>query len=323
MINYFVSLQARNMKKRIFITLAIILGVFVVATIGGSLYMLSSSLEPVAQRADAAACFRQLLEDHPEVKPWLDSLRTHQALRDTFVTMPSGERHHAYYVRNGNGARTAIVIHGWRDCAIDFFHIARIYQQLGYNVVMPDLHAHGLSEGDAIGMGWNERHDILHWMTVVSQLFHSDNFVVHGVSMGAATTMNVSGEPMPKGIRQVRFVEDCGYTSVWDEFHYEMGEEFGLPDFPLMYTTSLLCRLRYDWSFGQDSPLEQIKKCNYPMLFIHGDKDTFVPSWMVHPLYEAKQSKKLLWITKGTEHAKSYTDYPEEYARRIRYFLNQ
>ena len=211
--------------------------------------------------------------------------------------MPSGERHHAYYVRNGNGARTAIVIHGWRDCAIDFFHIARIYQQLGYNVLMPDLHAHGLSEGDAIGMGWNERHDILHWMTMVSQLFHSNNFVVHGVSMGAATAMNVSGEPMP--------------------------EEFGLPDFPLMYTTSLLCRLRYEWSFGQNSPLEQIKKCRYPMLFIHGDKDTFVPSWMVHPLYEAKQSKKLLWITKGTEHAKSYTDYPEEYARRIRNFLNQ
>ena len=105
--------------------------------------------------------------------------------------------------------------------------------------------------------------------------------------------------------------------------HYEMGEEFGLPDFPLMYTTSLLCRLRYDWSFGQDSPLEQIKKCNYPMLFIHGDKDTFVPSWMIHPLYKTKQGKKSLWITKGTKHAKSYTDYPEEYARRIRDFLNQ
>lgn len=311
------------MKKGIFITLAIILGVFAVATIGGSFYMLSYSLAPDEQRTDTAACFRQLVEDHPEVKPWLDSLKACQALRDTFVIMPSGERHHAYFVRNGNDRRTAIVIHGWRDCAIDFFYIARIYQQLGYNVLMPDLHAHGLSEGDAIGMGWHERMDVLHWMKVVSQLFHSDNFVIHGVSMGAATTMNVSGEPMPKGIRQVRFVEDCGYTNVWDEFHYEIGEEFGLPDFPLMYTTSLLCRLRYEWSFGQNSPLEQIKKCRYPMLFIHGDRDTFVPSWMIHPLYKTKQGKKSLWITRGTMHAKSYTDYPEEYARRIRDFLNQ
>ena len=81
------------MKKGIFITLAIILGVFAVATIGGSFYMLDYSLAPDAQRTDTAACFRQLVEDHPEVKPWLDSLRNCQALRDTFVTMPSGERH--------------------------------------------------------------------------------------------------------------------------------------------------------------------------------------------------------------------------------------
>lgn len=63
------------MKKGIFITLAIILGVFAVATIGGSFYMLDYSLAPDAQRTDTAACFRQLVEDHPEVKPWLDSLK--------------------------------------------------------------------------------------------------------------------------------------------------------------------------------------------------------------------------------------------------------
>lgn len=312
------------MKKGIFITLAIILGVFAVATIGGSFYMLDYSLAPDAQRTDTAACFRQLVEDHPEVKPWLDSLRKCQALCDTFVTMPSGERHHAYYVRRDSSQQVAIVVHGWRDSAIKFFNIARLYhRQLGYNVLMPDLHAHGLSEGDAVGMGWHDRHDVLHWMQVASRLFGADDFVVHGISMGAATTMNVSGEPMPSCVRTVRFVEDCGYTSVWDEFHYEIGEEFGLPDFPLMYTTSLLCRLRYGWSFGEAAPISQVGKCPYPMLFIHGDHDTFVPSSMVHPLYETKQGVKQLWVTKGTEHARSYTDYPEAYARHLRSFLGQ
>ena len=91
--------------------------------------------------------------------------------------------------------------------------------------------------------------------------------------------------------------------------------------FPLLYATSLLCKIKYGWSFGEASPIKQVKKCPYPMLFIHGDNDTFVPSWMVHPLYEAKQGEKELWITKGTKHARSYKDYPEEYANRVKEFI--
>lgn len=297
---------------------AAVLVLALVGTIGGSYYMIDYSLAPDPERQDTAKRFAWLYEEYPETKPWMDSLRSCKALRDTFVVMPTGERHHAYIIcRQPASQRTAIVVHGWREQAIGMLQIARLYDLMGYNAVVPDLHAHGLSEGEAVGMGWNDRHDIIHWMT----LFRTDTMVVHGISMGAATTMNVSGETMPEGIRSLKFVEDCGYTSVWDEFSFKMKQEFGLPDFPLMYTSSLLCSLRYGWSFTEASPLKQVAKCAYPMLFIHGDNDDFVPSWMVYPLYEAKQSEKSLWITKGTEHALSYKDYPEEYARRLQDFL--
>ena len=187
---------------------------------------------------------------------------------------------------------------------------------------MPDLHAHGLSEGDAIGMGWQERKDVMHWMTVAAARFKSSDFIVHGVSMGAATTMNVSGEPMPECVKTIKFIEDCGYTSVWDEFSYELDDQFGLPAFPLLYTTSLLCKIRYGWSFQEAAPIEQVKKSRYPMLFIHGDNDDFVPSRMVYPLHKAKQGHKDIWITKGVEHAKSYSDYPKEYTLTVQKFIN-
>ena len=215
----------------------------------------------------------------------------------------------------------AIVVHGWRDTAIKFMMIARIYELAGYNVLMPDLHAHGLSEGEAVQMGWKDRKDVLHWMSVASELFGTNDFVIHGVSMGAATTMCVSGEKMPECVKNIRFIEDCGYTSAWDEFSYELKELFGLSDFPLLYATSLLCKIKYGWSFGEASPIKQVGKCPYPMFFIHGDNDTFVPSEMVHPLYEAKQGEKEIWITKGTEHARSYADYREEYFKKVKTFL--
>lgn len=293
--------------------------VMIVAVIGGSFYMLDYSLAPDSNRMDTDSCFRQQFAQYPECKEWVDSLKSAGALRDTFLIMPTGERQHAFYVRTGTG-RTALVIHGWRDCAIKFFYLARMYErEFGYNVVMPDLYGHGQSEGDAVRMGWLDRKDVMEWF----RLFKTDTMVVHGVSMGAATTMMLSGDEMPGDVKDVRFVDDCGYTSVWDEFSAQLNEQFGLPAFPLMYSTSLLCKLRYGWSFGEASAIGQVKKCRYPMLFIHGDNDTFVRTEMVRRLYEAKPSEKQLWITKGTDHAHSYRDYKEEYIARVRTFISE
>ena len=253
--------------KKVIWTLAVVVIVFVIALIGGSFYMLDYSLAPDPNRLDTDSCYRQQFEKYPESKVWVDSLRSIDALRDTFLTMPTGERHHAFYVNRGS-TRTALVIHGWRDCAIKFFWLARIYEhELGYNVVIPDLHGCGESEGDAIQMGRKDRLDALHWL----KTFQTDTMVVHGVSMGAATTMMLSGEKMPDGIKDLRFVEDCGYTSVWDEFAGQLEEQFGLPPFPLMHATSLLCQLCYGWNFSEASALEQVRKCQYRHVCTYGD----------------------------------------------------
>lgn len=306
-----------SMKKKILWTLAAVAGAFVIVLVGASFYMLDYSLAPDPNRMDTDSCYTQLFEEYPESRPWVDSLKNIGALRDTFMTMPSGERHHAFFVGRGS-SRTALIIHGWRDCSIKFFWLARLYEhELGYNVVLPELHGCGQSEGESIQMGWKDRLDAMQWM----KTFLTDTMVVHGVSMGAATTMMLSGEQMPAGIKDLRFVEDCGYTCVWDEFSGQLKEQFGLPPFPLMYATSLLCRLRYGWSFGQASALDQVSKCRYPMLFIHGDADTFVPWQMVYPLYEAKRGPKTLWIAEGAEHALSYREHREEYISRIRKFM--
>ena len=297
----------------VIVVLAVLMGVLV----GGGFYMLDVSLSPDPTRANTDSCYRQLFTDYPETREWMDSLRTHHALRDTMIVMPGGYRLHTYYINRGS-QRTAMVIHGWRDQAIKFFYLARMYERLlGYNVVMPDLYASGMSDGDMLRMGWLDRLDVLQLLDV----FKADTMVVHGVSMGAATTMMMSGEQMPEDIRDLRFVADCGYTSVWDEFAGELKNQFGLPAFPLMYTTSLLCQLRYGWNFDEASALRQVAKCQYPMFFIHGDSDDFVPTYMVHQLYDAKSAPKELWITKGTDHAHSYKNHRKEYVNRIRRFI--
>lgn len=312
--------------KTLLLSAAAVIVLLVAAVAAGSWYMLGFSLSPDPNRRDVDSAYRVLYSRVPDMRPWVDSVRRGGLLRDTTITMSDGRRAHALYMRADSAhGRTAIVVHGYKDQAVKFLYLGRMYQRdLACNILLPDLSAHGRSDGEAIQMGWKDRLDVMRWIEVAHGLFSdgrdSVRMVVHGVSMGAATTMSVSGERLPDYVRC--FVEDCGYTSVWDEFEGQLREQFGLPSFPLMWTTSALCRLRYGWSFGEASPLKQVRRCRRPMLFIHGDRDTFVPTRMVYPLYEAKPAPKELWLAPGSEHARSYTEHTRTYTDRVRQFLN-
>lgn len=303
-----------------------VLSAVLLAVAGGSCYMLSFSLDADEGRGDVERSLAVLYDRAPDMRQWTDSVRRCGLLRDTAIVMPTGERHHAIYMRGDSAhGKTAVVVHGYKDDCYKFLFLGRMYhQRLGYNILLPDLHAHGMSEGGDIQMGWKDRLDVKRWTEVADSLFsdscHSSRIVVHGVSMGAATTMCLSGESgLLPSVRA--FVEDCGYTSVWDEFSLQLREQFSLPEFPLMQTTSLLCQLRHGWSFAEASPLAQVSRCRLPMLFIHGDADTFVPFSMLRPLYDAKPAPKAMYVAKGSEHARAYLDHPEEYTSVVSRFL--
>lgn len=322
------------MKRKILITAGIVVALIVAVLTAGSFYLSDYAFSVSSETRDLKSKWTQMENDYPALHEWFDSIRQDGVLRDTFMVMPSGERHHALFVRDPRAkGRTAILVHGYHDASVRMLPIASIYSRMGYNILLPDLHGHGLSEGDNVRMGWLDREDVMRWMAAAERMFRTDScrsaMVVHGVSMGAATTMCVSGETQADYVRC--FVEDCGYTSVWDELECELRDQFGLPAFPMLYMSSALTKLRYGWSFGEASPLRQVAKSRLPMLFIHGDADDYVPTWMVYPLFKAKAQPigkdgkvdKELWIAKGTQHALAYHDYPEEYSRRVREFVTR
>lgn len=336
------------MRKGIKYSLIGLLVLFVILLTGGSFYMLGYSLTPEDNEGkDIPGSYEYMLSEYPHIKPWLDSLQTIGALRDTFIINSEGRQLHAIFAAAPEPTnKTAVIVHGYTDNAVRMLMIGHLYnKELKYNILLPDLQDQGLSDGPAIQMGWKDRLDVLQWMDVAHNLFkkpyewksdtvynskgewqifsesgHTIQMVVHGISMGAATTMMVSGEE--KAFAKC-YIEDCGYTSVWDEFSYELKNKFNLPAFPLMYSASLLCDAKYGWNFKEASSLNQVKKCRRPMLFIHSDADTYVPTRMVYPLFEAKPEPKELWIVPGAKHAMSYRDYPQEYTERVKNFVEK
>ena len=229
---------------------------------------------------------------------------------------------HAYKVLNQNDSnKWVITVHGYTSEGINMSSYAKKYYDIGYNVLIPDLRSHGLSEGDYIGMGWDDRLDIIDWINTILEYNPNAEIVLHGVSMGAATVSMVSGEDLPSNVKAI--VADCGYTSVWDEFAYQLDDLFSLPEFPILNVSSLVAKVRAGYFLGEASTLKQVAKSKTPILFIHGDEDDFVPYYMMEELYNATSSEKEMLTIKNAGHAKASEVDTETYWTTVSNFTSK
>ena len=135
--------------------------------------------------------------------------------------------------------------------------------------------------------------------------------------------MMASGQDLPKNVK--RIIEDCGYSSVWDELRYQDKSMYGLPAFPILYEVSAISKLSAGFSYGSSeaSSLVALSHNQLPTLFIHGDADDFVPTTMVHDNYVATKGPKMLWIVKHAKHAQSLTTDKTGYYAKISEFFDK
>lgn len=249
----------------------------------------------------------------------------HQAPKQHWL-MQSASGHYrldANYLPKAGSHKTAIILHGYMGNKNTMGEYAAMFHQLGYNTLLPDARAQGQSQGHYIGYGWPERYDVRRWVNrVIAHNGKKSQVVIFGVSMGGATTMMTSGLKLPQQVKA--FVEDCGYTSVKDEIEHEAKQLYHLPAFPrfpLVEILSGINRVKVGYFMGDGSARQSLTHNRRPMLFIHGNRDTFVPTAMVYQNYRASKGPKALWVTKGVTHAKSFETYPREYRWHVEKFL--
>ena len=241
-------------------------------------------------------------------------------ISEVSVTADDGAVLYADMLDTNKSHKWAILLHGYKRTRERVYNYGRYYAEQGFGLIMPDLRGHGKSGGAFIGMGWLDRTDIIKWAELIISRDPEAQIVLHGVSMGGAAVLMTSGEKLPANIKCV--VSDCAYSSVWEEFSDVMKQYTGLPDFPLMYTTSFFAKLAAGYSYDEASSLAQVKKSPLPILFIHGSSDTFVKPYMAEKLYEAHPNGKLILI-EGAEHGQAMYIDPEKYFDSVFAFLGE
>jgi len=312
------------MKKFIHIFTIGLVALSLNACVAGK-FMSNYALKPTPHGVDDIERTRHKADSlMPGSTAWYDGLKAQGILKDSWITNDEGYKLHACYVpaaKPEEAKGTAIVVHGYTDNHLVFLYLVRMYRDLlNYNVLFPDLQYHGYSEGDEVQMGWKDRLDMLKWIEVAHNEFKDDFMVLHGVSMGAATVMMTSGEPLPDYVKC--FVEDCGYASVAIQFNNNRKQSLGFIPKDVLNSASLVTKKNYGWGFWEASSVKQVAKCDRPMLFIHGDADDFVPFDNLQMCYDAKKKGyKEMYVCHGAVHANSYQKDPETYIAKVSNFL--
>ncbi len=239
---------------------------------------------------------------------WLEMQKyDHVAIDDR-----NGDTIHGYLVKNDEPSnKWVICIHGFTKSPKNMGEYALHYQEKGYNILLPALRGHDISEERYISMGWLDRFDIISWIYYILNIDKDAQIVLHGVSMGGATVMMTTGENLPKNVKCC--IADCGYTSVWDEFGNEIKQKYHLPIFPFLYAADAATKVICGYGFKEASSVEQVKKSKTPTLFIHGEEDTFVPYRMLDINFDAAACEKEKLTVPDAEHADSVRVHPEIY----------
>ncbi|KRM59342.1 alpha/beta hydrolase [Secundilactobacillus malefermentans] len=235
--------------------------------------------------------------------------------------MDSSNRMVATYIPAAKKSlKTVIISHGYKGNRETMANFAKMYYDMGFNVLLPDDRAHGDSAGKYISFGWLDRLDYINWInSVIKRDGESAKVLLFGVSMGGATMEMLSGENLPKQVKAI--IADCGYSSIEEELVYLLKEQFHLPKYPFEPLVSTINRTRLGYYLGDVSSKEQLEKNKLPILFIHGAQDIYVPVEMAYENYEATKAPKQLWIVKGASHAESFWKSPERYQHRVTEFL--
>ncbi len=198
---------------------------------------------------------------------------------------------------------------------------AKHFYEMGYNVILPYLDAHGKSENSYCTMGWNDRLNIVQWVEYIVEKDPNAKIILHGVSMGAATVMNATGEALPENV--ICCIEDCGFTSLWEQYQVQIKDIIKISPDIFLNVVNPVIKAKVGFDLKDNSPINQVKNSRTPTLFIHGDKDSVVPFWMNYPLYQAAKCDKERLVVEGATHAAAGYLYPEIYWDAITKFINK
>ncbi|MBC1474598.1 alpha/beta hydrolase [Listeria grandensis] len=224
--------------------------------------------------------------------------------------------------------KTVILIHGFSSQPNFMGAWAKVYYDLGYNILTPEMRGHGTSPDKQRSLGWKDKDDIAQWAKLLNEKTGADSeIILSGLSMGASIAMMSStATELPQNVKAI--IEDCGYTSIAEQVKFLINDKLGFLNDEtralVYHKLNDLLLERQGFKMEEGSAIDQIKQSKIPLLVIHGDSDTAVPTSMAKAIYEASPApqKDILLVPSASHPEAILFDLPQ-YKQKVASFLEK
>ncbi|MCD7824610.1 MAG: alpha/beta hydrolase [Clostridiaceae bacterium] len=259
-------------------------------------------------------------KEYEEGKAWCRE----QYMQDCYIKSIDGLLLHASYLPAKKAKRFVILCHGYKGSGFgDFAYIARFLHENECNLLFIDQRCCGESKGEFITFGAKEQHDIREWAYFVSERNHAKLPVyLYGESMGASSVLMASGHKLPKEVRGL--IADCGFSSMKAQLRDIAANWFHLNFVELLlFRVDLFCRFFGGFAMKEADAAAGLKRNKRPVLFFHGEKDTYVVPKNTKYNYTLCTAPKEILIIPEARHLCSAYEAPELYRKKLLEFFNR
>jgi alpha-beta hydrolase superfamily lysophospholipase len=219
--------------------------------------------------------------------------------------------------------KAALIIAGRMESLLYSYFFAEPFRRAGYNVLVIDNRAHGLSEGKISSLGYREYRDVLGWIRLLQGDLGNEKVFLHGICIGASTALFAAiSDDCPDCVEGL--CAEGMYVNFYESFLNHM--KVDRPDkmrFPIVQETMLWIRLVSGANVVTDGPLRRIDRLKKPILFLHSLEDQYSTPEKTKELFaRCTAPKKLVWFDRGA-HSRIRINNTEAYDEAIAAFLRE
>ncbi|WIM68715.1 alpha/beta hydrolase [Corynebacterium breve] len=230
----------------------------------------------------------------------------------------------AIHIHNGDKDRdTAILIHGLGGTKDATLPVAKMFLNLGYNVIAYDQMNSGGNTALVNTFGARESDDTMKVLTQLDTELSDDcEIVMWGTSFGGATAAMAAAKD--EGIVD-KLVLDSPMADALDMIRIELDKVAGETPFSTNFMLAAgepFLRVHQGVSYYELDAAEAIKDSDMPVLLIHSRDDEVTPPHMGHEYEEALGDRVTAIWTEG-KHSEAYITQPEQYQQWLADFLGQ
>ena len=193
-----------------------------------------------------------------------------------------------------------IYMHGNSSSRVEGIRMRRYLLRYNINICCFDFEGSGYSEGEYISLGYHEKHQVKNVVDFVEKYPGVGEIGLWGRSMGAATTLIYAS--MDERIKAI--VADSPFTDFRRVAKETCLSQVSVPGFLVEGAISIIGKSVFKknkMKINEIKPIEAVKNCKIPVIFIHAKDDEIIKFQHTLDLYNsyAGSNKKLKDVNGG------------------------